>query len=899
MTRTAEIWRGIGAFTVLASLLVGFPILLHAVGGSPIPDHLPALPEITSALTRPDNDHTLFLSAIRLIGWSAWLLFAVLIGTETVGYLAGRPAPHLPRPVRPAQLLARDLVAMTALIFTASTALTSSVGSPSAHAVTAEAEKVAATSPSSFGSADAPMHPRAVSTTEPAEEDSQRPGWRTRTIKRGDTLWDIARRHYGSGKLYPRIFKASRNVDQPTGVPPLTRPSLIYPGQRIRIPLGIRRTVSPQQPGQKPIAAPDRADTAPAGSREAAHAPASGARQPSPVAPRPETSAPAPSASASTGPQLHDSATPSPSGQTPSTVTLPTGTRIGIGLAAALSLALAMTRLHRRRRRTLNHKQWPGPTTAEPPPPAAVAKAHKAHLDMRAEQGEPIPSDIDLAAEKLNPPTLDHIAVGTLRGNAVILPLPGLSIGLDGDGALSTIRAITTELLAKARPDRVELVIPEHDAHRLYSSLNITEVAADLPGLTITPTLNAAITHLEAEIIRRARLLETADAPDLPSLRAADPGEPLPVLLIVGSVPDEAFHRLHTVIQLGHRHGIGALVHGPWRHGTTTNVADNGTVTSAQGPHADLLTGARLFHLAADDAADMLQTLCTAAGKPEPAPSQQTDQSPPAPRLLTPQPRADQEQQSLVQLLLLGPTRLRTTDGPIDTGLRRSSKSLLAYLALHPDGVTRDQGSAALWPDHEPENATTMFHTAVSNIRKVLRHATGLREPMFILHAAGRYRLDPHLVHVDLWRLSALLQQAHQADDDSARIDALRPLTSLYTGDFATDLTEEWAEAHREYLRRTAVDALAHLAHLTQNDHPDQALATLEQALRHDPYSEPLYRSIMQLQARLDRPDAVRRTYQLLTTRLAELDTEPDDETHRLLTRLLHQHRTADTPNTP
>ncbi|GLZ15873.1 hypothetical protein Acsp04_61080 [Actinomadura sp. NBRC 104425] len=888
MTRTAEIWRGIGAFIVLASLLVGFPFLLYVVGGSPIPDHLPAWPEVASALMRPDDDHALFLSAVRLIGWSAWLLFAVLIGTETVGYLAGRPGPHLPRPVRPAQLLARDLVAMAALLFTASTALTSSVGSLPAHAVTAEAEELPAPSPS-FTS-DASTHPQAVPTTEPSKADAKRPSWRTRTIKRGDTLWDIARRHYGSGRLYPRIFKASRDLDQPTGVPLLRRPSLIYPGQRIRIPLDTRTTTAPQQSRDQPTDAPKHADAAPTGSQKATQAPASDARQPNPVARRPTTSAPAPSASASTGPQPHDSATPPPSGQTASTVTLPSGTRIGLGLAAALSLALAMTRLHRRRRRPLNHEQWPSATTPDPAPPAAVAKAHKTHLDMRAEHGEPIPSDIDLVTTNQNPPTPDHITVGTLRGNAVTLPLPGLSIGLDGDGAASAIRAITTELLAKARRDRVELLIPEHDVRTLYPSSDIIEVAAGLPGLTITPTLNAAITHLETEIIRRARLLETADAPDLPSLRTADPGEPLPALLVVASVPDECSHRLHTVIQLGHRHGIGALVHGPWPQGTTTNIADNGTITNAHGPHADLLTGTHLFHLTADDAADMLQTLRTATGKPDPTPPQRTDRTPPPPTPVPPRPQADQAQQSLVQLLLLGPTRLRTTGGPIDTGLRRSSKGLLAYLALHPDGITRDQGSAALWPDHEPDNAATMFHTAVSNIRKVLRHATGLREPMFILHAAGRYRLDPHLIHVDVWRLSALLQQAHQATDDAARIDALRPLTNLYTGDFATDLTEEWAEAHREYLRRTAVDALAHLAHLTQNDHPDQALATLEQALRHDPYSEPLYRSIMQLQARLDRPDAVRRTYQLLTTRLAELDTEPDDETHRLLTRLRHQH---------
>ncbi|MGW2309060.1 BTAD domain-containing putative transcriptional regulator [Actinomadura luteofluorescens] len=56
--------------------------------------------------------------------------------------------------------------------------------------------------------------------------------------------------------------------------------------------------------------------------------------------------------------------------------------------------------------------------------------------------------------------------------------------------------------------------------------------------------------------------------------------------------------------------------------------------------------------------------------------------------------------------------------------------------------------------------------------------------------------------------------------------------------------------------------------------------------MTHDPYAEPLYRSVMQLQAELGQPDAVHRTYRLLAARLADLDTEPDDETHRLLANL-------------
>ena len=48
------------------------------------------------------------------------------------------------------------------------------------------------------------------------------------TVKSGDTLSKIAKKYYGSARLYPEIFEANR--------PMLTHPDKIYPGQVLRIP---------------------------------------------------------------------------------------------------------------------------------------------------------------------------------------------------------------------------------------------------------------------------------------------------------------------------------------------------------------------------------------------------------------------------------------------------------------------------------------------------------------------------------------------------------------------------------------------------------------------------------------------------------------------------------------
>ena len=49
-------------------------------------------------------------------------------------------------------------------------------------------------------------------------------------IKKGDTLSGIAKQFYGKANDYPRIFEANREV--------IKDANLIYPGQKIRIPLG-------------------------------------------------------------------------------------------------------------------------------------------------------------------------------------------------------------------------------------------------------------------------------------------------------------------------------------------------------------------------------------------------------------------------------------------------------------------------------------------------------------------------------------------------------------------------------------------------------------------------------------------------------------------------------------
>ena len=70
-----------------------------------------------------------------------------------------------------------------------------------------------------------PAVTRTVTTNNPAVA---KPSGQNYTVKRGDCLWNIAKRFYGNGAKYTTIYNANRSK--------IRNPNLIYPGQVLWIP---------------------------------------------------------------------------------------------------------------------------------------------------------------------------------------------------------------------------------------------------------------------------------------------------------------------------------------------------------------------------------------------------------------------------------------------------------------------------------------------------------------------------------------------------------------------------------------------------------------------------------------------------------------------------------------
>src|SRR5579859_3121685 len=87
--------RALCAFVTLLALLVGLPAALGYGTWAIALQARPAQTSLTQVLTTPDNGN-LFLWALVVVGWAAWLAFALSVVVEIPAQLRGRVPRRLP-----------------------------------------------------------------------------------------------------------------------------------------------------------------------------------------------------------------------------------------------------------------------------------------------------------------------------------------------------------------------------------------------------------------------------------------------------------------------------------------------------------------------------------------------------------------------------------------------------------------------------------------------------------------------------------------------------------------------------------------------------------------------------------------------------------------------------------
>jgi len=117
MTTLRTRLRGLLATGALLAIVAGLPLVLLAIGASPIPASMPSLETIKSALSSQD-DGTLALGFIKVVAWAAWAFLTLSILLELISRVRGIRVPRMPG-LRLPQSAARGLVSTAMLLFIA------------------------------------------------------------------------------------------------------------------------------------------------------------------------------------------------------------------------------------------------------------------------------------------------------------------------------------------------------------------------------------------------------------------------------------------------------------------------------------------------------------------------------------------------------------------------------------------------------------------------------------------------------------------------------------------------------------------------------------------------------------------------------------------------------------
>ncbi len=565
---------------------------------------------------------------------------------------------------------------------------------------------------------------------------------------------------------------------------------------------------------------------------------------------------------------------------------LPARGWISLGLAAAIAAVAMLLRLQRRRhaRLTITTTASTAPHPAPVPPSLAHADAiGRRHLGLTSNDQQP-------AHRTVQAP----IGVDGNGTEVSLFRIPGSGLALRGEGAVSAARAILAAVLttgaadtASVRPVVVTtagLLAQLLPADRPMVGLDPDGTAYDGERLIVLADTDAAIAHAEEEMTSRRRLLDTFDTTTLADVndRSDHAESPPPYVLLIESATRYA-GRVQAIAVHRSALGLHPIVLG--LHGLpTVEITRDGTTRSDR-PHPLH----RVSTLSAGDLAAVLAMLTDAQARPEPGvefddPAAATPTAP----TVEPCPVPPENPTALVHLRVLGPVTVTTAAGPVTTGMRSGSYTVLAVLAAHPAGRTLYQLAADLHPDVDPASAVKRVRTDITTARRVLRTASGHEEPMFIVFdpASGRYHLDPQTVTVDLWHMLTAINHATTSDNDDEALAALRRATDLYAGDFAEGHDHPWAVDYGTSYRHQILTVYARIAEFLEPDYPDRAVAALERATDLDPVNEELYQRIMRIHGRQQRPDAVRRTLRRLEERLADLvDAEPSQATRRVAER--------------
>jgi DNA-binding SARP family transcriptional activator len=222
---------------------------------------------------------------------------------------------------------------------------------------------------------------------------------------------------------------------------------------------------------------------------------------------------------------------------------------------------------------------------------------------------------------------------------------------------------------------------------------------------------------------------------------------------------------------------------------------------------------------------------------------------------------------SMPTVHVLGSLTLRCGDRRV--AIPAGSRRLLAYLALHPDGVDRRVAAGVLWPDVEDGRAAGNLRSALWRLQQVGCPLLAAEQSWLGL----REEVDVDLARLEAWA-TRVLEHALAPGDlfvDPGPIAELELLPGWY---------DDWVLAVRGRLQLRLLHALEELSRLLRRaGRPAAAVEAMHVAVRAEPLRESGQRALIEAHQAAGDWIAARRQYDAFRSILRrEIGVEPSAE---------------------